>query len=169
MSNSARKQSTMDRCIERHSSELRNDENPYATPQATEGECRPTSHRTNFQLQRLGFTLRAHALLSIVSIAVFVVAFALTDGIWPEVGAWLFISFLFLFPALALTTFLLVFEVFPIPVAVPVFASMFVPITWPFSFIGIHLWGRSILRKHSMQLGIFKGPQYVAKLAQDSE
>ena len=169
MSNPARKQPATAQSFDALSTEFPDDQNPYSTARTVAVESRPTSRRNNFRLQRLGFTLRAHALLTITTIAVFVVAYALTDGIWPEFGAWLFLAFFFLFPALALTTFLLVFEVFPVPVAIPVFLSMFLPMIWPFSFVGIHLWGRRILREHSLQLGLFKGPQYVANLAENSE
>jgi hypothetical protein len=163
MSISAGKQPATAQSIASH-----NGENPYATPQAMAVDLKPECRRTNFQLQRLGFTLRAHALLTIVAIAVFATAWALTDGPWPEVGAWLFLGLVFIFPALALTTVLLVFEVFSIPAAILVFASMFLPLTWPVTFIGIHWWGRSILKAHSMQLGVLKGPQYVAQIAEQS-
>ena len=141
------------------------DTNPYATPRTLAVDDAHLNRRTNFQLQRLGFTLRAHAILTVATAAMFAAAFGMTYGPQPEIGVWLIVGLVFVSAAMALATVLLVFEVFPVPIAILVFASMFLIVTWPLSFIALHYWGRRVLKRHSMRVGFFNGPQYVAKLA----
>jgi hypothetical protein len=119
-------------------------------------------------LQRLAYTLRAHGILTVVTIGVYSAAFLMMNRETYEWGGVILMGATLLSVVLVLLTVMLAFVVFPFLIAILAIASMLVPVTWPLNFIAMHWWGRKRLKDHSMQVGFFNAPQYVAKLADDS-
>ena len=143
------------------------DQNPYATPKSLVASDEPRNRLSNFKLQRLGYTLRAHGILTVTTLAVYVAAFVMMNGETYQWGGLMLMGAVLFSVVLVLLTVMLAFVVFPFLIAILAIASMLIPVTWPLSFIAMHWWGRKKLKDHSMQVGFFKGPQYVAKLADD--
>ena len=144
---------------------LQVDENPYSTPKTLVVIDDAGNRYSNFELQRLGYSLRAHGILTAMILAIYVAAFWMLNGAAHEIGGLMLIGAMLLSVVLVLLTVMLAFIVFPFVIAILLIASMLVPVAWPFSFIAMHLWGRRTLKKHGMELGLIKGPQYVANLA----
>ena len=145
------------------------DDNPYATPRILDVDREPHRRRSNFELQRLGYTLRAHGILTVFALSFFAATYVTTIGVSHEIGWLMLMGAMVICVVMALLTVQLAFTVFPFFIAVLVMASLLVPVTWPFTFIAMHWWGRKTLNDHSMQIGFFKGPQYVAKIAGDGQ